>query len=113
MLPATASSGGGHWGDLVVFGPRPAEVLQLLSGLPSIELVMGNTDRHVVEGTSAFSMAGAGTRGVAWTQGGVSKPGCSTGCRACPPRRPWSFWWDQNAGDPCFAELGRWARHRP
>jgi hypothetical protein len=49
-------------GDLVVFGPRPAEVVQLLSGLPSIELVMGNTDRHVVEGTSAFSMAGAGAR---------------------------------------------------
>jgi predicted phosphodiesterase len=62
-------------GDLVVFGPRPAEVLQLLSGLPSIEFVMGNTDRHVVEGTSAFSMAGAGARGVAWTQGVLSQAG--------------------------------------
>jgi predicted phosphodiesterase len=62
-------------GDLVVFGPRPAEVLQLLSGLPSIEFVMGNTDRHVVEGTSAFSMAGAGAPGVAWTQGVLSQAG--------------------------------------
>ena len=62
-------------GDLVVFGPRPAEVLELLIGLPSIEFVMGNTDRHVVEGTAAFSMAGAGARGVAWTQGVLSQAG--------------------------------------
>jgi predicted phosphodiesterase len=34
-------------GDLVLFGPRPAEVLELLHGLPSISMLRGNTDRYV------------------------------------------------------------------
>ena len=77
-------------GDLVVFGPRPAEVFELLIGLPSIEFVMGNTDRHVVEGTAAFSMAGAGRWAWHGPRACCPKRGCSTGCRAYPPRRPLS-----------------------
>lgn len=37
-------------GDLVLFGPRPVEVLELLRGLPNIRYVRGNTDRYVVHG---------------------------------------------------------------
>jgi predicted phosphodiesterase len=32
-------------GDLVLFGPRPEQVLELLRGLPGIEMLRGNTDR--------------------------------------------------------------------
>jgi predicted phosphodiesterase len=37
-------------GDLVLFGPRPAEVLQILADLPGIAYVSGNTDRYVLTG---------------------------------------------------------------
>jgi len=37
-------------GDLVLFGPRPAEVLRLLCGMPGIEMLRGNTDRYVLTG---------------------------------------------------------------
>jgi predicted phosphodiesterase len=37
-------------GDLVLFGPRPAEVLELLRGLPGIAMLRGNTDRYVLTG---------------------------------------------------------------
>jgi predicted phosphodiesterase len=37
-------------GDLVLFGPRPAEVLELLRELPGIAMLRGNTDRYVLTG---------------------------------------------------------------
>lgn len=37
-------------GDLVLFGPRPAEVLELLHGLPGLSMLRGNTDRYVLTG---------------------------------------------------------------
>lgn len=37
-------------GDLVLFGPRPAEVLELLQCLPGISMLRGNTDRYVLTG---------------------------------------------------------------
>jgi predicted phosphodiesterase len=37
-------------GDLVLFGPRPVEVLQMLAELPGIAYVSGNTDRYVLTG---------------------------------------------------------------
>lgn len=37
-------------GDLVLFGPRPAEVLEILRGLPGIGMLRGNTDRYVLTG---------------------------------------------------------------
>jgi len=37
-------------GDLVLFGPRPAEVLQILRELPGIGMLRGNTDRYVLTG---------------------------------------------------------------
>src|ERR1700733_9008144 len=37
-------------GDLVLLGPRPAEVLGLLRGLPGVEMLRGNTDRYVLTG---------------------------------------------------------------
>jgi predicted phosphodiesterase len=37
-------------GDLVLFGPRPAEVLDRLQGLPGVGMLRGNTDRYVLTG---------------------------------------------------------------
>ena len=37
-------------GDLVLFGPRPAETLDLLRGLPGVAMLRGNTDRYVLTG---------------------------------------------------------------
>lgn len=37
-------------GDLVLFCPRPAEVLELLLALPAIGMLRGNTDRYVLTG---------------------------------------------------------------
>jgi predicted phosphodiesterase len=37
-------------GDHVLFGPRPAEVLDLLKRLPGIEMLRGNTDRYLLTG---------------------------------------------------------------
>jgi predicted phosphodiesterase len=37
-------------GDLVLFGPRPAEVLALLRSLPGVQMLRGNTDRFVLTG---------------------------------------------------------------
>jgi hypothetical protein len=37
-------------GDLVLSGPRPAEVLEILHGLPGIGMLRGNTDRYVLTG---------------------------------------------------------------
>src|SRR5690242_12709072 len=34
-------------GDLVLFGPRPAEVHEILRGLPGTGMLRGNTDRYV------------------------------------------------------------------
>ena len=48
-----------HWwalGDLVLFGPRPAEVLELLQGLPGISMLRGNTDRSRAKRPFSASM---------------------------------------------------------
>jgi hypothetical protein len=37
-------------GDLVLFGPRPVEVLEPLQGLPGLGMLQGNTDRYVLTG---------------------------------------------------------------
>jgi predicted phosphodiesterase len=71
-------------GDLVLFGPRPAEVLELLQGLPSLGMLRGNTDRYVLTGeqpaphaTAADAAASvdlveryaAMAAGIGWTRG--------------------------------------------
>src|SRR5579859_3886540 len=37
-------------GDLVAFGPRPAECLQVIRDIPQVEVIGGNTDRYVING---------------------------------------------------------------
>jgi predicted phosphodiesterase len=41
-----------YWilGDLVAYGPRPGEVVELVRRLPGVECVRGNTDRYVLTG---------------------------------------------------------------
>ena len=53
VLEDAARSDVDQWwalGDLVLFGPRPAEVLELLQGLPGLGMLRGNTDRYVLTG---------------------------------------------------------------
>jgi predicted phosphodiesterase len=77
-------------GDLVLFGPRPAEVLELLQGLPDIEMLSGNTDRYVLTGeqpaphaTVADAVGSVGlveryaamAGGIGWTRGVLDQAG--------------------------------------
>ncbi len=71
-------------GDLVLLGPRPAEVLELLRSLPDIEMLRGNTDRYVLTGeqpaphataadaagsTELVERYGLMAAGIGWTRG--------------------------------------------
>jgi putative phosphoesterase len=77
-------------GDLVLFGPRPVEVLELLDGLPGIGLLRGNTDRYVLTGEQPAPHAtvseaarsidlveryAAMAAGIAWTRGVLDQGG--------------------------------------
>src|ERR1700678_3187463 len=77
-------------GDLVLFGPRPAEVLELLQGLPGIQMLRGNTDRYVLAGdqpaphATVADAAGsidlvdryaAMAAGIGWTRGVLAQAG--------------------------------------
>jgi predicted phosphodiesterase len=88
-------------GDLVLFGPRPAEVLELLRGLPAISMLRGNTDRYVLTGeqpaphaTAADAAAsislveryGAMAAGIGWTRGVLEQAGYLESLAALPVR---------------------------
>jgi predicted phosphodiesterase len=77
-------------GDLVLFGPRPAEVLERLRGLPGVSMLRGNTDRYVLTGeqpaphaTAADAAAridlveryAAMAAGIGWTRGVLDQAG--------------------------------------
>jgi predicted phosphodiesterase len=77
-------------GDLVLFGPRPAEVLDLLRDLPGVSMLRGNTDRYVLTGeqpaphATAADAAGhidlveryaAMAAGIGWTRGVLDQAG--------------------------------------
>jgi predicted phosphodiesterase len=77
-------------GDLVLFGPRPAEVLETLAGLPGISYVLGNTDLYVVTGeqphphlTAADTVGDVGliaryaamAGAIGWTRGALAQSG--------------------------------------
>ena len=77
-------------GDLVLFGPRPAETLGLLRSMPGVEMLRGNTDRYVLTGeqpaphaTAADAAAsvdlveryGLVAAGIGWTRGVLCQAG--------------------------------------
>jgi predicted phosphodiesterase len=77
-------------GDLVLSGPRPAEVLDLLRSLPGVEMLRGNTDRYVLTGEQPAPHAtpsdaarrvdlveryGLMAAGIGWTRGVLSQAG--------------------------------------
>jgi predicted phosphodiesterase len=77
VLKDAGGVGVDHWwalGDLVLFGPRPAEVLELLQDLPGLSMLRGNTDRYVLTGEQPAPHAT------------VAEPGARTSCSAT---RPW------------------------
>src|SRR4051812_29396118 len=81
-------------GDLVLFGPRPVEVLERLAALPDVAYVSGNTDRYVLTGEMphphATAAAAAGdvalverfgkmSGAIGWTQGALCQAGLLDG----------------------------------
>jgi predicted phosphodiesterase len=77
-------------GDLVLFGPHPVEVLEMLGGLDDVGLVAGNTDRYVLtddqpspHATAVAAAAdvdlvwryGRMAAGAAWTRGVLDQAG--------------------------------------
>ena len=77
-------------GDLVLSGPRPAEVLGILRSLPRVEMLRGNTDRYVLTGEQPAPHATAAdaarsvdlveryglmAAGIGWTRGVLSQAG--------------------------------------
>jgi predicted phosphodiesterase len=77
-------------GDLVLFGPRPAETLVLLRSLPGVGMLRGNTDRYVLTGEQpaphATAADAAGSvdlveryglvaAGIGWTRGVLCQAG--------------------------------------
>ena len=87
-------------GDLVLFGPRPAEVFELLRALPGIEMLRGNTDRYVLTGeqpaphaTAADAAGSAGlvqryglmAAGIGWTRGVLCQAGLLDTLAGLPP----------------------------
>jgi putative phosphoesterase len=77
-------------GDLVLFGPRPAEVLACLHHLPGLSMLRGNTDRYVLTGeqpaphATVADAAGsvelveryaAMAAGIGWTRGVLDQAG--------------------------------------
>jgi predicted phosphodiesterase len=86
-------------GDLVLFGPRPAEALELLQGLPYISMLRGNGDRYVLTGeqpaphsTAADAAASIGlverhaamAAGIGWTRGVLDQAGLINDLAALP-----------------------------
>ena len=86
-------------GDLVLFGARPAEVLELLLGLPGISMLRGNTDRYVLTGEQPAPHATAAdavgsvdlverfaamAAGIAWTRGVLDQAGLLTSLASLP-----------------------------
>ncbi len=71
-------------GDLVLFGPRPAEVLELLAGLPGVAMLRGNTDRYVLTGEQRSSAATPTTRPTAWRAASAPSTRAAPGNRARP-----------------------------
>ena len=87
-------------GDLVLFGPRPAEVLELLQGLECAGMLRGNTDRYVLTGEQPAPHAtiadavgsmdlveryAAMAAGIAWTRGVLDQAGLLDVLTALPP----------------------------
>jgi predicted phosphodiesterase len=77
-------------GDLVLSGPRPVEVLELLRSLPGVEMLRGNTDRYILTGEQPAPHATAAdaarrvdlveryglmAAGIGWTRGVLTQAG--------------------------------------
>jgi len=77
-------------GDLVLFGPRPAEAVGLLRSLPGVEMLSGNTDRYVLTGdqpaphataadaagdTDLVERYGLVAAGIGWARGALAQAG--------------------------------------
>ncbi len=88
-------------GDLVLLGPRPAEVLERLASLPGIAMLRGNTDRYVLTGeqpaphataadavgrTDLVERYGKMAAGIGWTRGVLDQAG-TIDCLAALPAR--------------------------
>jgi predicted phosphodiesterase len=86
-------------GDLVLFGPRPVEVLEMLHGLCGVAMLRGNTDRYVLTGeqpaphaTAADAVGDIGlveryaamAAGIGWTRGVLDQAGALDALASLP-----------------------------
>jgi hypothetical protein len=93
-------------GDLVLFGPRPAEVLDRLRALPGVSLLRGNTDRYVLTGEQPAPHATAAdaagridlveryakmAAGIGWTRGVLDQAGTLNDLATLPARLHLAF----------------------
>lgn len=66
-------------GDLLAYGPRPAETLGLLQSLPDVRFVSGNNDRYLVErrweGSPCDGWEAEAFRNLSWTAGQIGLRG--------------------------------------
>jgi predicted phosphodiesterase len=75
-------------GDLVAIGPAPVATLELITNLPDVEVISGNTERYVLTGDSPpptpedvianpdlFALYGEVQRSFAWTGGALAAHG--------------------------------------
>lgn len=105
VLAEGATEGVDIWwalGDLVLFGPRPVEVLELLAALPGVACLSGNTDRYTLTGMQPHphatpadavgvldlverysAMAGA----IGWTRGALVQAGRLNELAALPAQQ--------------------------
>src|SRR5207248_411597 len=89
-------------GDIVLFGPRPVEVLELLAAVPGCAYVAGNTDRYVLTGDQPPAHAtpsdavgrvdlveryGAMAGAIGWTRGALVQAGYLDRLSRLPPEQ--------------------------
>jgi predicted phosphodiesterase len=104
VLDDAARCGVDRWwvlGDLVLLGPRPAEVLGLLTSMPGVAMLRGNTDRYVLTGgqpaphaTAADAAGDIGlveryglmAAGIGWTRGVLDQAGLLERLAALPAK---------------------------
>ena len=104
VLAEARGAGIDRWlvlGDLVLFGPRPAEVLDTLRQLPGVAFVGGNTDRYIVTGEQPAPHAtpedvvgasldiveryGLMAAGIGWARGALCQAGSFDWLTTLPP----------------------------
>ena len=101
VVADAAECGVGRWwvlGDLVAIGPDPVQAVELITNLPDVQIISGNTERYVltddrppphpdavVAEPELLSLYGLIQRSFAWTSGALAAHGWLDWLRELPP----------------------------